>query len=71
METINYSKDFANAKNRLPKEILGKVGKAVLQLLDDEHSKGLHQEKIYDDVYSARVDETYRIIYSNFVFYAF
>ena len=64
METMIHSKSFSAARVSLPKEISSKVGKALLQLYDDKRSVGLHQEKIYDDVYSARVDDTYRIIYT-------
>lgn len=61
---INYSKSFSYARRNLPKDIAAKTEKSLQQLFDDEHSKGLHQEKIYDDIYSARVDDNYRIIYS-------
>lgn len=55
---------FADSAAILPKNIRSKLQPTIKELLRDPESPGLHVEKIGSDgVFSARVDDSYRIIF--------
>lgn len=65
IQVVN-SKTFSEASARLPKETRAKIQKTLAGFFNSAVSlTGMHQEPIHveDDMYSARVDDNYRIIY--------
>ena len=56
---------FSDSAAALPKQIRSKIQPTIKQLMDNPDLPGLHVEKIGDDgLFSARVDDTYRIIFA-------
>lgn len=64
MEVL-YGQKFSDSAASLPKEIRSKLQITIKQLLNNPELPGLHVEKIgQDDLYSARIDDNYRMIFS-------
>lgn len=65
MVQLSYTSSFAEACSKLPKEVRAKLSNVLHMFYKAPTSKGLHLEKINgDNLYSARIDDNYRIIYS-------
>ena len=62
---IMHGQKFSDSSAALPKHIRAKIETTINQLLKNPESPGLHVEKIGDNrMFSARIDDSYRIIFS-------
>ncbi len=62
---VLHGQKFSDSAATLPKSIRSKIQPTIKQLLDNPELPGLHVEKIGDDgLFSARVDDNYRVIFS-------
>jgi len=62
MTGVVLSDRFIESVYELPKEIATKVWKAIRMLFRNPQSGGLHLERLRGNLYSARVDQKYRIL---------
>ena len=62
---VLLGQSFSDSAATLPKPILSKIQPTIKEMLDHPDLPGLHIEKIgTDGLYSARVDDAYRIIFA-------
>ncbi len=68
LTNVAFSDGFFTALNKLPSNIQSKVNQTTLKLMANSEQPGLNIEKLKvckdDSFHSARVDQTYRIIFS-------